>query len=112
MSEENKTVEKQCFCQSEFFKRFSSVALGTFVGGFCALSLFVTLNRPPMMMPMGPMGGFYHPHHHMMMHGDFGHRHHKFNHDCKCKKEMMKKHFEKKQEFKKKVKEELKENKD
>ena len=107
MSEEIKTIEEKkctCLCQSEYFKKFSCIALGTFVGGFCAISLFAALNKPPMMMPM-PMGGMhkYH-HHHQMMHKDFGHKHHK---DCKCHKEMMKKHFEKKAEFAKKMQEKI-----
>lgn len=98
MSEENKIIEeKKCFCQSEFFKKFSSVALGTFVGGFCAISLFSALNKPPMFPPMPMMmkgGGFYHE---MMM------NHHKFDYKCPCHKKMMKKHFEKKAEFHKKM---------
>lgn len=97
MSEEIKTAqENKCFCQSPFFKKFSTIALGTFVGGFCAISLFAALNKPPM-MPMAPMmmpkAGF----HHMM------HNHHKC--DCPCHKKMMKKHFEKKAEFYKELKE-------
>ena len=94
MSEEIKTTqENKCFCQSPFFKKFSAIALGTFVGGFCAISLFATLNKPPMMPMMMHKSGY-----HYMMHK---------NHDCKCPchKKMMKKHFEKKAKFYKELKE-------
>ena len=98
MSEENKVIqEKECFCQNKYAKKFATVALGTFVGGFCAISLFAALNKPPMIVPMNPMmfGGA--PYHKMMM------NHHKHNCDCPCHKKMMKKHFEKKAEFHKKM---------
>ena len=89
MSEETKITqeEQQCFCKSKCFKKFLTVALGTFVGGFCAISLFAALNKPPM-MPMMPMmhKGYYH---HMMG----GHHFKKHNCDCPCHKKMMKKHF-------------------
>ena len=99
MSEENKIInENKCFCQSPFFKKFSAIALGTFVGGFCALSLFTTLNKPPM-MPMNPMMMNKPPMHHFMP----GHKKHDCN--CPCHKKMMKKHFEKKAEFYKDLKE-------
>ena len=106
MSEENKiTNEEKCLCQNKFFKKFAVVTLGTFVGGFCAINLFAALNKPPMMMPINPMmyGGAFH--HKMMM----GH----YKHDCKCPchKEMMKKHFEKKAEFAKKMQEKKLEDK-
>lgn len=99
MSEEIKTVkEDKCFCQSPFFKKFSAIALGTFVGGFCALSLFSALNKPPM-MPMHPMMMKRPPMHHFM--GEYK----KHGCDCPCHKKMMKKHFEKKAEFYKELKE-------
>ena len=59
MSDEVKvteTIEKKeckCFCKSKEFKKFLVVALGTFVGAYCALSLFAALHRPPMMPPQG-----------------------------------------------------------
>ena len=57
MTEEIKTTEeKTCFCQSKGFRKFLTIALGTFVGVYCALSLFAALHRPPMMPPMGPYG--------------------------------------------------------
>ena len=59
MSDEIKTEEKECkcFCRSEGFRKFLIIALGTFVGVYCALSLFAALHRPPMMPPMhGPYG--------------------------------------------------------
>ena len=104
MTNENNEIkviqEEKCFCKSKFFKSFASVALGTFVGGFCAISLFAALNKPPMMPFHHPMmSGFHHPHHHMMQ------THHKHHKDCKCRKEMLKKHFEKKMDFEKKAKE-------
>lgn len=61
-----KERECKCFCHSECFKDFLKIALGSFVGVFCALSLFAALHKPPVcpMMPhpmfMPPM----HQHHH------------------------------------------------
>ena len=93
--------DKKCFCQSEGVRNFLIVSLGTFVGGFCAISLFAALHKPPM-MPMMPMMHRAHMgHHHMMGH----HPMMKHNCDCPCHKKMMKKHFEKKAEFVKKMKE-------
>ena len=63
MSDEIKTEEKKeeckCFCRSEGVKKFVIVALGSFVGVFCALSLFAALHRPPVMPPcaFGPKFG-------------------------------------------------------
>ena len=59
MSEEIKkeSKEKECFCRSELFQRTLAVAIGSFVGVYCALNLFCALHRPPMMM---------HHHHHFM----------------------------------------------
>ena len=56
MSDENHNVEVKeekcnCFCHSKGFRKFLVVALGSFVGVFCALSLFAALHKPPMMMP-------------------------------------------------------------
>ena len=55
MSDEIKTnneeKETKCFCQSKGFRKFLVVALGSFVGVFCALSLFAALHKPPMMPP-------------------------------------------------------------
>ena len=97
MTEEIKTTnENKCFCQSPFFKKFSAITLGTFVGGFCAISLFAALNKPPIMPPMPMM--MQKPGAHFMM---YGHR----GCDCPCHKKMMKKHFEKKAEFYKELKE-------
>ena len=51
MTEENKIELKEetckCFCQSKAFRKFLTIALGTFVGVFCALSLFAALHKPP-----------------------------------------------------------------
>ncbi len=81
MSDEIKKVEeKQCFCKSEFFRNFLTVALGTFVGGFCAISLHCALNKPPVIMPINPMMGQHMMYHHHHQHGDFH-------------KKMMKQHF-------------------
>lgn len=55
MSEEIKNEEeKKCCCVCKFFKteafqKFLIVALGTFLGMFCAMSLFFALHKPPMM---------------------------------------------------------------
>ena len=56
MTDEIKTEEKECkcFCKSEAFKKFLTIALGTFVGVYGALSLFTATHRPP--MPPCPMG--------------------------------------------------------
>ena len=51
MSEENKIETHECLCQKKGFRKFLIVAGGTFVGAFLALSLFATLNKPPMPMP-------------------------------------------------------------
>ena len=60
MTDENKIIEtkQECFCQSKWFKKFLTVTVGTFVGAFCALSLFAALHKPPMPpcpFPQGPM---------------------------------------------------------
>ncbi|MBQ8847420.1 MAG: hypothetical protein IJ003_00575 [Candidatus Gastranaerophilales bacterium] len=75
MSEEIKIdTNKECFCKSKGFRSFLVVSLGSFVGVFCALSLFAALHKPPMMHHgFGPK--FHHYHHHAMM------KHHK---DCNC----------------------------
>ena len=61
MTDEQKEIEKQeckCFCKSEGFRKFVVVALGTFVGVYCALTLFAATHRPPMPpCAFGPQGG-------------------------------------------------------
>lgn len=57
MTDENKIETKEeckCFCQSKGFRKFVVIATGTFVGVFCALSLFAALHKPP--MPPCPCG--------------------------------------------------------
>lgn len=58
MSEENKIEVKEetcnCICKSKGFRNFVVVATGSFVGVFCALSLFAALHKPPMPMPCHP----------------------------------------------------------
>ena len=106
MSDEIKAnEEKTCFCKSEGFKKFLVISLGTFVGGFCALSLFAALHKPKM-PPMPMMHRTYMGHHHMMNHP----MRHKC--DCPCHKKMMKKYFENKAEFLKKIEEKKLEKKD
>ena len=61
MSDENHNVEVKeekcnCFCHSKGFRKFLVIALGSFVGVFCALSLFAALHKPPMMVPPCPCG--------------------------------------------------------
>jgi len=70
----NEQKDCKCFCKSEGFKKFLTIALGTFVGVYCALCLFTALHRPPMMPHhvFGPQGGMLngcpskmiHHHHH------------------------------------------------
>ena len=46
---EHENEKCNCFCHSKGFRKFLIVALGTFVGVYCALSLFTALHRPSMM---------------------------------------------------------------
>ena len=81
MTDENKTIEvkNECFCQSKGFRKFLTIALGTFVGVFCALSLFAALHKPK--MPPCPFGYGrmmrpavhcnHHFNHHKMPRGEF-----------------------------------------
>lgn len=100
MTEEIKNVEQQektCVCQSKLFKKFLVIATGSFVGVFCALSLFAALHKPPMMHP-----AMFH--HHMkkpMPCHCKGHFYgHKFKHDGMHKKHIEKR-FEQKSDFNK-----------
>jgi hypothetical protein len=74
MTEEIKVTEvkNECFCKSKGFRKFLTTALGTFVGVFCALSLFAALHKPP--MPPCPFG------HGPMMRPAMHCHHHHFNH--------------------------------
>ena len=84
MSDENKfekkEIKQECFCQSKWFRKFLTTALGTFVGVFCALSLFAALNKPPqcpyakgpIMRP--PMHSHYHFNEYRKHRGDFNHK--------------------------------------
>ena len=93
MTEEIKETEikEECFCKSKSFRKFLIIAGGSFVGVFCALSLFAALNKPPLpSAPIGPItpmvGAYGHPYagHHM--------KHFKrHNCDCPCHKKMIKK---------------------
>ena len=50
MSDEVKVTEEKecnCFCKSEGFRNFLVISLGTFVGVYSALCLFVALHKPP-----------------------------------------------------------------
>ena len=100
MNQENEK-KTECFCKSEFFRKFLVVALGTFVGAFCALSLFFALNKPPMPpippMPYGPGYGY-----HQM-------------HKCDCmhhKKMMMKKFIKHHKDFKKPIEQKIPDTED
>lgn len=60
MTEEQKLEVKEqckcgCICHNEFFQRTVAVAIGSFVGVFCAISLFAALHKPPMPCPMKQM---------------------------------------------------------
>lgn len=94
MTDENKIEireEHKCFCQSKGFRKFLVVAGGTFVGVFCALSLFAALHKPPMMpCPFGhapmmrpPMHCHHCFNHHRGIKGDF---HKKFQQEKFVKK--------------------------
>ncbi len=89
MNEETKTTECQheCFCKKRF-KDILVIAIGSFVGVYCALNLFCALHKPPFPpypMMMNPHGAMYaHP-------GAFKHHHHfgvpgKFKGDFKAQK--------------------------
>ena len=82
MTNEIQQTQETCICKSKGFKNFVCIALGTFVGAFCALNLFAALNKPPIFMPMPHH--FQHQHH-MMDKQLYQHNHHK---DCPCHKEM------------------------
>ena len=73
MNEENKIVEvkQECFCKSDWFKKFLTKTLAVFIGTFSALSLFAALHKPPMIKPV-PYG-FKRPCH-CQMHHFYGHR--------------------------------------
>lgn len=43
---ENEKKECKCICQSEAVRKIAVIAVGTFIGVFCSLSLFSALNRP------------------------------------------------------------------
>ena len=57
MSEEEKN-ETKCICQHKGFRKFVVIALGTFVGVYCALSLFAAIHKPPMYTPCRFAGGY------------------------------------------------------
>ncbi len=90
MSNEEKNVnelkDEKCFCQNKSFRKFLTIALGTFVGVYAALSLFAAVHRPPMMPPafVGyrpmpcPCVHNHHPHFTHGMKGDFGSFHKEF----------------------------------
>ncbi len=84
--------EHDCICKSKGFRKFLVVALGSFVGVFCALCLFCALHKPPMMM--GPYG--MQPMFGMPMAGVH-------NCNCCCHKKMMKKFLKYHNEMKKDV---------
>ena len=102
MNQENEK-NTECFCKNESFRKFLIVAFGTFVGAFCALSLFSALHKPPM-PPMPPM--MYAP----QMYGQMHHGHH-----CDCmkhKKMMMKKFMKHHQDFKKPIEKKIPDTED
>lgn len=52
MTDENRIEEKHtCLCHSKGFRKFMTVAGGTFVGAFLAMSLFAALHKPPVVIP-------------------------------------------------------------
>ena len=79
---ENQRENRECFCQSKWFRKFLVTTAGTFVGVFCALSLFTALHKPPMppcafgygKMMRPPMHCHHHFNHHKGFRGDFHHK--------------------------------------
>ncbi|MCR4881780.1 MAG: hypothetical protein K6A44_07510 [bacterium] len=103
MSEEIKKCEEKeekccCLCKiikCETCKKFLIVTIGTFIGGFCALSLFAALHKPPMMGHFGaPQFRYGGP----MMERGFGHHHH-FNKGPKFHKMGFQKPFDMERQF-------------
>lgn len=78
MTNENNTIQtvevkRINFWETEGFKKFLTTALATFVGVFCALTLFAALHKPPMKpCHMGP----HHMKHPAMYHRYDGYNHH------------------------------------
>ena len=74
MTEEIKETKDQCNCivHCECVRKFIIVALGSFVGVFCALSLFACLHKPPMgPCPLKNPPGVEHQQQNKDFHGDF-----------------------------------------
>ena len=75
------TEEKKCICQNESLRKIAVIAVGSFVGVFCALSLFAALHKPPVMIPpCARFGAPVYPPMQVMMHR----HHHHFNKGPKC----------------------------
>lgn len=91
IKESKMSEDKKCFCQSEGVRKFCVVALGSFVGVFCAINLFAALNKPPMMPPMPMMN----PPMYQTM------EHHRHDCNCPCHKKMLVKPLDKKADFEK-----------
>ena len=81
----NEGVKNECFCQSKWFRKFLTTALGTFVGVFCALSLFAAMHKPPMPPCAFGYGKMMRPPMHC--------HHHHFNHYKKFRGEYPHKNF-------------------
>lgn len=110
MSDEKILEEKNqckcgCICHNEFFQRTVAVAIGSFVGVFCAISLFAALHKPPMPCPMGPM----HPQMRPPIEYNRGHIDRYKNHHGEFKKDHYEKYekIKKDKDFKKKDKKEI-----
>ena len=79
MTEEIKNVELKeetckCFCQNKTLKKFLVIAGGTFVGVFCALSLFAALHKPPVIPPPFVKHSMHHCPYQMQHHHFKGYR--------------------------------------
>ena len=83
---ENQRENRECFCQSKWFRKFLVTTAGTFVGVFCALSLFAALHKPPMPPCAFGYGKMMRPAMHCNHH-HFNH-HKKFRGECSHKKMM------------------------
>ena len=65
--ENNVEIKQECFCQKRF-KDVLAIAIGSFIGVYCALSLFAAIHKPPCHM-MHHHFGPYHMMQWQMMHG-------------------------------------------
>lgn len=96
MSNEEKITQNQecdCICKNKYFKLGLTVAISSFIGLYCAMSLFFAIHKPPMPPCPCAHNGFHRPAFEYQM---------KFDKDRGCKKDFKK--FDKpKKDFKKEI---------